>query len=159
LSFILLGSGIAAIAATSAPSKPHKLQVRFLARGTAIYSSFSGSQAEYLVEVSDAGKVPHFARLLYLHRNTHPEIPDELVDSGKVLTWHLDRQDGCDESYNTLATAWLPEEGQYASVRVAKALHFVSGVTKPEISGEQVIPCYVLSPHNVHWRRMSITVK
>jgi hypothetical protein len=108
------------------------------------------------VEVTDAGKSPHLARLLYPHRVSHVEILDELIDSGKLLALHLDRQDGCDESYSTLATAWVPKEGRYASVRGVESLHFISGVTNPEISGEQVVPCYVLSSRNVRWRRRHV---
>ena len=133
-----------------AAQKSQKSSVRFLARGTAIYSSFSGSQSEYLVEIPTSKQAPFLARLLYRRAQQHPENADELIDSGKPFYLRLTRAEGCDQNYETLSTLFLPSEG--GRVRAYDGLRFVSASTKPAIPASAVLPCYLLSPSEVHWK-------
>lgn len=145
---ILLGAVSFLPSVVSATAKPAKTSLRFLARGTAIYSSFSGSQSEYLVEIQSSKQTPFLARLLYRHSFTHAEIPNELIDSGKAFYFQLTRAAECDQSYGTLSTRWLPGEGE--SLRAHNGLWFISGGPKPAIDAAAVLPCYLLSPHEIH---------
>ncbi len=141
----------------SAAQKPRRTSVRFLARGTAIYSSFSGNQTEFLLAISDDDNKPlHFARLLYRHSFSHPEIPDRLVDSGQVLRLQLARSAKCDETFASLTTAWLP--GPYGTLRVVDPLRYVVGASVPQISGNDIVPCYVLDPRKVKWHRGQVEI-
>jgi hypothetical protein len=140
----------------SVSQERRKLPVLFLARGTVIYSSFSGNQSEYLIQITDPNNKPHYARLLYKHRVSHPEIPNDLVDSEKLHSLRLVRSEECDENYRTLATAWIP--GLYGAFQVRDGLHFISGMSRPGITDEEVVPCYLLPPEDVHWRKKSIRV-
>lgn len=130
--------------------------LRFLARGTAVYSSFSGSKAEYLVEVRDVDKVTRLARLVYRHPLARPEIPDTLIESGKLLSFPLYRSSGCDEKYETFATRWLP--GQYGMLQPSEGLWFISGVNKLNIGHEEILPCYLLDSRNVRWRGKQVRI-
>lgn len=152
----LLATSVSRITAAPRVPKPSKITLHFLARGSAIYSSFSGSQAEYLIEINGADKAPHLARLIYRHPLAHPEIPDTLIDSGKLLSFSLYRSTECDEEYKTLATRWLP--GEHGKLRASNSLWFISGVNKPDVGAEEILPCYLLDARNVHWYGKSIRI-
>jgi hypothetical protein len=137
-------------AITFAAQKPLRSSVRFLARGTAIYSSFSGSQSEYLVQIQTARQTPILARLLYRRPLQHPEIPDELIDSGESVYLRLTRAAECDQNYETLSTVWLL--GEDRSVRAGNGLRFISKTVKPTITASEVLPYYLLSPREVRWK-------
>lgn len=135
---------------TSAAQKSQKVPVQFLARGTAVYSSFSGSQSEYLIEIHNSKQAPFLARLLYRHPFQHSEIPDEVIDSGSPYFFQLTRAEGCDQDYRTLSTLWLPSEG--GKVRAYEGLRFVSRTARPSIAANEVLPCYLLSSREVRWK-------
>jgi len=154
LTVVLFLSGSVLLAEAAAPApKAEKLSVRFLARGTAIYSSFSGNRAEYLVEIAGVGP----ARLVYRHTSSHPGIPDALIDSGKPHLMRLTRSAACEQSYETMSTAWLPE----AENRIVRrpALYFVSGVAKPAVENSQLLPCYLLAARAVRWHGKQVRVE
>lgn len=136
--------------------KPGRGVLRFLARGTAVYSSFSGSQAEYLIEITGVDKAPSLARLIYRHPLAHPEIPDALIDSGKLLSFPLYRSSECDEEYKTMSTRWLP--GEKGKLQAREGVWFITGVTKPSIGNEEILPCYLLDARNVRWYRKNIHI-
>lgn len=146
----------ALFSSTSLAQRRSKLPLRFLARGTAIYSSFSGSQSEYLIQITDLNHKPYYARLLYKHRLSHPEIPNNLIDSGELHSLWLIRSKECDESYRTLATAWIP--GPYGTFQIWDGLHFVSEISRPVITDDEVVPCYLLPPEGIRWRKKGIRV-
>jgi len=154
--FLVLGSACASSAATVPAVKSHRFNCRFLARGTAIYSSFSGNQSEFLLEIKEDDNKTYFARLLYRQPPSHPEIPDTLIDSGKMLRFQLTRSAECDEPYATLTTAWMP--GPYGTLRAVDSLRFVVGASRPLITGEEVVPCYLLNPRSVKWHRGQVEV-
>lgn len=155
LCLVLMATALSSEAASRAP-KPAKVSLRFLARGSAIYSSFSGAQTEYLVEIVGTDKTSHFARLLYRHALTHPDIPELFVDSGSLHLIHLTRSTECDESYEILATRWLP--GEYGLLRASAGLRFIAGVSKPAIAAGKVLPCYLMDARNVQWRGRRVHV-
>jgi hypothetical protein len=136
---------------TFAAKKSHKSSVRFLARGTAIYSSFSGSQSEYLVQIQSSKQAPFLARLLYRRPLQHPEIPDDLIDSGGRVYLRLVRAAECDQSYETLSTRWLPGDG--GALQAHDGLRFISAHAMPTIAASEELPCYQLSQREIRWKR------
>ena len=136
---------------TSATQKSHRTSVRFLARGTAIYSSFSGSQSEYLVELRTSNQALFPARLLYRRALQSPDIPDELIDSGRPVYLRLTRATDCDQNYETLSTLWL--SGTDGRLWAQDGLLFVHGIANLTIAANEVLPCYFIAPHEIRLKR------
>ncbi len=121
--------------------------MHFLARGTAIYSSFSISQSEYLVQLQTANQTPFLARLLYRRPLQHPEIPDVLIDSGQWNNLRVIRAPECDQDYATLSTVWLPIG--YGSLRGDPG----TGAERPVVAGDVVLPCYLVALRDIRWNQ------
>jgi hypothetical protein len=147
---LLLGAASALPSIGSAAQKPHRAALRFLARGTDIHSSFSGNHSEYLVQMQTPSQSPILARLLYRRPFPHPDIPDELIDSGRWNNLRVTRAPDCDQNYATLSTRWLPAGGE--SLRPFPGLRFVRGTEIPVVAPKEVLPCYRVES-DIHWNR------
>lgn len=122
-----------------------------------MYSSLSGNQTEYLVEIAGGDKRAHYARLVYRRPTPHPELTDQILGVGSIRTLPLLRSEDCDDTYSNLSTIWIP--GYRGTVNRAEALHFFQGVNRPSISSGEVLPCYVLPASRVRWRGFEAVIR
>ena len=148
---------LAAISHKATAYTAYPVSFRILASGTAIYSSFGGSQSEYLIEIAGPGNSSEIAYLLYPHPQSHPEIPDKIVNSRKQFQWHLVRSTQCDETYQAFAMAWdLKSDGKLHSNNI---LRFVPGEKDTVFEDQVMLPCYLLLPRTVRMRRGQVQIK
>lgn len=119
-----------------------RVKVLFLARGTSIYSSFSGNQDDYLVAITVGRNAPTLAKLSHRYRPYQGHISANMVESGKQAFLRARRETKCDNGKRDFANAWIADSRGYAQLR--PILNPVANNGLPEMSTEELLPCYIL---------------
>lgn len=123
--------------------KPEVIHFRIVAVAEPIaISGFSPNRNVLLVTGSERKGPSGLSKVVFGYMGYEYPIPAELIDYGLVHSFTASRDLTCDETWEPFSTKTVKDAtGKFISSSV---LRYTVGAPAPEVSSEQVLPCYVV---------------